>query len=158
MSGMLLELAGNEDAGALAELERRCHTHPWTLRHFDETLADPGRSRVLLLRAPAETDAERGIVAYCVLQIVVDELHIHNLAVRPESRRRGYGRWLLDQALSWGKALGARSGLLEVRQSNWAALALYRSAGFAAVSVRRDYYDGPREDALVLGKDPLFDS
>lgn len=151
MSGLLLEAAGGEDAEALAELERHCHSHPWSLRHFDDTLADTRSSRVFVLRVLAElAEPGRGIVAYCVVQVVTDELHVHNLAVRPESRRQGRGRWLLVQALAWGASVGARSAFLEVRQSNWAALALYRSAGFEAISVRREYYERPKEDALVL--------
>jgi len=66
------------------------------------------------------------------------------------ARRRGLGRWLLRETLTWGESFGAEEVFLEVRQSNWAALALYRAAAFEAVSVRRGYYDRPREDALVL--------
>jgi ribosomal-protein-alanine N-acetyltransferase len=158
MTGMLLEAAVPEDALALAELERRCHTHPWPARSFADALAEGSPSRVLVLREPGAADAGRGIVAYCVLQLVVDELHIHNLAVKPESRRRGHARWLLGEALAWGAELGARVGYLEVREGNWPALALYRAAGFETVSVRRDYYENPREDALVLRKGALLHS
>jgi ribosomal-protein-alanine N-acetyltransferase len=159
MKGLVLEAAADEDAEALCQLETRCHSHPWSLRHFDDALADPRGSRILVLRSPGRAQAaDRGIVAYCVLQIVTDEIHVHNLAVRPEDRRRGHGRWLLEQALAWGRSVGARTALLEVRQSNWAALELYRAAGFAAISVRRGYYDHPREDALVLRKEELLHS
>ncbi len=129
-------------------LERRCHTHPWNLRHFVSTLRDP-TTRVVVLRA------SNVIVAYCVVQVAADEMHIHNLVVCPERRRQGLARWLLRDALEWGSEAGARRAFLEVRHSNWAALGLYRAAGFEAVSTRRDYYDRPREDALVLRRDIL---
>ena len=147
----LLEEAAEADVEALAELERRCHSHPWTLRHFADALADRKTLRIFVLRQPFEAgEPERGIVGYCVVQVAASEMHVHNLAIEPGARRKGLGRFLLREALAWGTAIGAEDVFLEVRQSNWAALALYRGAGFEAVSVRRGYYDRPREDALIL--------
>lgn len=148
---LALEDAGEGDVEALAELERRCHSHPWTLRHFADALADRKTLRVFVLRRPHEAwELGRGIVGYCVVQVAAGEMHLHNLAIDPDARRKGLGRWLLREALAWGTAVGAEEVFLEVRQSNWAALALYRGAGFEAVSVRRGYYARPREDALLL--------
>jgi [ribosomal protein S18]-alanine N-acetyltransferase len=146
-----VEEAASGDVGALHALERRCHSHPWTLRHFADALADRATLRVFVLRRPSgERDAGPGLLGYCVVQVAAGEMHIHNLAVDPALRRQGLGRRLLRAALSWGAEAGAEEVFLEVRQGNWAALALYRAAGFEAVSVRRGYYDRPREDALVL--------
>lgn len=150
-AGLVLEEAHQADVEALAALERRCHTHPWTLRHFADALADRRTMRVFVLRrAAGESGSGRGITAFAVVQVVDVEMHLHNLAVDPPSRRQGLGRWLLRETLAWGEAAGVEEVFLEVRQSNWAALALYREAGFEAASVRRGYYDQPREDALVL--------
>jgi ribosomal-protein-alanine N-acetyltransferase len=108
---------------------------------------------VLLLRAPfLPGDPGRGIRAYCAFRLVVDELHVLNLAVASAERGKGHGRWLLQLALQVGAGRGARRALLEVRRSNEGALALYRSVGFEIVSIRRSYYESPREDALVLEK------
>ena len=149
--GLFLEAASEDDVCALTELERRCHSHPWTLRHFVDALADRETLRVFVLRQAFEAeDPGRGIVGYCVVQVAAGEMHLHNLAIEPGARRKGLGGWLLREALRWGAALGAEDVFLEVRQSNWAALALYRDAGFEVVSVRRTYYDRPREDALIL--------
>jgi ribosomal-protein-alanine N-acetyltransferase len=82
-------------------------------------------------------------------------MHIHTLAVSPLARGRGLGRRLLGRVLDLGARRGASSAFLEVRQSNWAALALYRSFGFDVILVRRGYYERPREDALVLQKTAL---
>jgi ribosomal-protein-alanine N-acetyltransferase len=95
------------------------------------------------------------IVAYCIAQVVVDELHVHNLLVAPRARGRGLGKRLLALVLDIAARRGARLALLEVRQGNWAALHLYRSLGFTPVGLRRDYYEHPREDALVLRKPDL---
>jgi [ribosomal protein S18]-alanine N-acetyltransferase len=147
-----LARAGLEDVPALLELERRSFSHPWTVRHFREALADE-RTDVLVLRA--REGAEPVVVAYCVVQTVVDEAHIHDLAVREDVRRHGLARALLAVALARAAAQGAQHAYLEVRQSNWPAVHLYRSLGFEVVSVRRDYYERPPEHALVLRKEGL---
>jgi [ribosomal protein S18]-alanine N-acetyltransferase len=150
-----LSRAQAEDAPALLALERRCFSHPWTMQHFRDALADE-RTDVLVLRARLD-EGRPGteIVAYCVVQTVLDEAHIHDLGVEPGLRRQGIARWLLGVALGRASRLGARRVFLEVRQSNWAAVHLYRSLGFEVVSVRRDYYERPPEDALVLRKEGL---
>ncbi|MBI3932355.1 MAG: ribosomal protein S18-alanine N-acetyltransferase [Acidobacteria bacterium] len=160
MSGeaLVLEEAGLEDLEALALLERRSFSHPWAVSGLREALAASGRGLFLVLRAPfGRGDPERGIRAYCVFETVVDEMHIHNLAVHPDHRRRGLGRRLLRLALETARGRGAETAHLEVRASNWAALALYRALGFETTGVRRGYYTGPCEDALLLRRSGLRD-
>jgi [ribosomal protein S18]-alanine N-acetyltransferase len=150
-----IEAAQPDDVEALAALERRCYTHPWTPRGFRDALRrDLDRGLVLVARAPA-SGHERGILGYCVIEAVVDEVHVHNLAVAPESQRHGLGRRLLLLGLAAGVRRGAQRALLEVRASNAAALELYRSMDFVAVARRRNYYAQPTEDALVLRKEGL---
>jgi ribosomal-protein-alanine N-acetyltransferase len=151
---MYLEAAGEDDLEAVLAIERRSFSHPWTPGNFRQAFAVPQRGRVLVLRAPWE-EVPDGVLAYCVFEVVVDEMHVHNLAVHPDHRGIGLGRRLLSLALGVGLGRGARTALLEVRQSNWTALQLYRSMGFRPVSVRRDYYAHPTEDALVLQKTQL---
>jgi ribosomal-protein-alanine N-acetyltransferase len=151
-----LEAAEVDDVPVIVDLERRCFSHPWSSRHFRDALRNAPRSRILVLRAPfGPADAGRGIRAYSVVQAVADEMHVHNLAVRPEERRRGLGRLLMELALDWGRRRGARRAFLEVRPSNAAALSLYASLGFRTISLRRRYYQHPTEDALVLEKADL---
>lgn len=150
-----IEAARHDDVEALAELERRCYSHPWSVRGFRDALRRGDRGLVLVARALERDSPERGILAYCVVETAADELHVHNLAVRPESRGTGLGRRLLLLALALGERRGAAVALLEVRESNQAAIELYRSMGFVAVATRRNYYAQPVEDALVLRKDGL---
>jgi len=151
-----LEAATDEDIPALLALERLCFSQPWTAHHFREAMADPERGLVLVFRGPWRGGGPgRGVLAYCSFQTVVDEMHIHNLAVDPAQQRRGLGRKLLEMALGLAARRGAQRALLEVRQSNWAAQRLYRSLGFQGVAVRRGYYTHPSEDALVLEKRDL---
>ena len=150
---VFLEAARLEDIAALAALEQRCFSHPWPEQSFQEVLAPGAGYLALSLRAPfAADDPERGIRAYCIVQVVADELQIHNLAVHPESRRAGLGRWLLEFVLDLGRRRGAEKAFLEVRRSNTQAMYLYDSLGFTILGVRNSYYHDPKEDALVLAR------
>jgi ribosomal-protein-alanine N-acetyltransferase len=114
-------------------------------------MADPPRSRVVVLRVPHPAGhAERGIAAFCVYEVVAGELHVHNLAVHPRVRGGGLGRLLIRVVLDVGARRGAASALLEVRRSNEAARRLYESVGFRALATRPNYYRDPVEDALVM--------
>ncbi|HEV8254321.1 MAG TPA: ribosomal protein S18-alanine N-acetyltransferase [Vicinamibacteria bacterium] len=153
---LALETAVEEDIDALVSLERLCFSQPWTPRNFRDSLADPERGRLVVLRTPSgRGDSGRGIVAYCCYDVAADEMHIHNLAVHPAERGRGLGRRLLELVLGSGARRGAAVAYLEVRASNWPARRLYGSLGFEVAQVRRGYYDRPREDALVLRKPEL---
>ncbi len=151
-----LERATVEDSSALAALESGCHRHPWTQQQFREELGygPPGAVLVLRSRVPSVA-AWRGIGAYCVYRLVVDEMHLLNIAVAPPWRRRGIARWLLRFAVGQAGRAGAVRVLLEVRESNVEARALYADTGFATLGRRRAYYREPVEDAVVLILDPL---
>jgi [ribosomal protein S18]-alanine N-acetyltransferase len=151
---VFVEAAAPDDVATLVALERLCFSHPWTPRNFTDAMADPPRSRVVVVRTAAAAAApERGIVAYCVYEVVAGELHVHNLAVHPVHRQRGLGRRLMELVLRVGRHRGAVSAFLEVRRSNRAALSLYGGLGFQVVSTRRNYYAHPTEDALVMSVD-----
>jgi ribosomal-protein-alanine N-acetyltransferase len=94
-------------------------------------------------------------VAFIVAWHVADELHVLNIATRPDRRRRGIGRALMDTLLSYGQRCKVQHLLLEVRRSNRAAMTLYRGVGFFAMGVRARYY-ADDEDAveMVLTLDP----
>ena len=149
---LVLEPAEQEDLDVLVALERACFSHPWTPHNFTDAMADPPRSRVVVLRTPPSGEADRGIAAYCVYQVVAGEVHVHNLAVRPGFRRAGLGRVLMRLVLEVAARMGARVALLEVRRSNEAARRLYESLGFGVRTIRRNYYSRPPEDALLMDK------
>lgn len=92
------------------------------------------------------------VAGFVAARINADELHINNIGVREEHRRRGLGTTLLASALMTGRALGAAESVLEVRASNLAAQALYSKAGFKTVGRRKSYYKNPSEDALIMTK------
>jgi ribosomal-protein-alanine N-acetyltransferase len=156
-AGLWIERASPDDAPGLAALEAECFSHPWTEVQFQDEVSYGPPGAVLLLRGAASAaEPGRGIRAYCVYRLTVEEMEILNVAVRPGWRRRGLGRWLVRFAMAKAARAGARRAFLEVRQSNTGALALYDALGFTRLSVRRRYYREPCEDALVLGHDLLF--
>jgi [ribosomal protein S18]-alanine N-acetyltransferase len=138
----------------LLALERQSFTHPWSEGNFREAVGDPSRVAALVLRE-ARGEGRTAVVAYCICQIVADELHILDFVVAAERRRQGLGRWLLGFVLERAARRGAERAFLEVRRSNEAALGLYRALGFRMLAERRDYYRDPGEDALVLEKTGL---
>jgi [ribosomal protein S18]-alanine N-acetyltransferase len=90
-----------------------------------------------------------GVVAFIVSWHVADELHVLNVATRGDRRRRGIGRALMHEVLTYARAHRIKHVLLEVRRSNRAAIALYRSVGFFAMGVRARYYPDD-EDAVEM--------
>lgn len=130
-------------------IEDASFINPWTRQMYEADLANRGVSHVVVAR-------QDGIaVACCSFWIVVDELHINNLAVLPAHRRHGIGRRLVAHVLAEAHRLGARRATLEVRRSNEPAIHLYTQAGFVLSGVRKGYYSQPAEDALILWRDTL---
>ena len=90
--------------------------------------------------------------AYIVL-VVLDEGYITNVAVRPECRRNGIAQKLLQVFLDFAQAHKLAFLTLEVRASNYGAIALYGSRGFRSVGRRKNYYEHPKEDAIIMTKE-----
>ena len=131
-------------------IEEAAFTSPWTRAMYLAELENHGVSFCFLAR-----DDDGRAVGFCSVWRVADELHINNLAVLPEVRRRGIGSALLEHVLRHGADSGAQRATLEVRQSNDAARILYERFGFTVAGVRRGYYSKPVEDALVLWRENL---
>lgn len=143
--GIVIEpLGGTSDLDAILEIDRQSFSVPWTREMYRQELQSD-RSFVIVARAPACP-----VAGYCSYRIILDEIHINNVAVRGEWRRHGIGRLLMERILADGRASGMRAATLEVRRSNAGALALYERLGFAVGGVRKSFYHDPAEDGLVL--------
>lgn len=142
------------DLDEVLALEQASFTEPWTRKMFlGELRGNPFATNIAVRSGEAGYGmgfAAGTLLGYIMFWVVFEELHVMNLAVRPEARRRGLGTGLVRHALSVGVERGARTALLEVRASNRAALAMYGSLGFTKNVVRRGYYDHPREDAVIM--------
>ncbi len=132
------------DLPAVMEIARQSLPQPWSEVVWREEIRSPFSLYLVLV--------ENGSVSgHIGVKNVADEAHIMTLAVRPERRRRGFARALVETALADPTSAGARRVHLEVRPSNLAARALYDSLGFAKTGVRPGYYGD--EDALLLTLD-----
>jgi [ribosomal protein S18]-alanine N-acetyltransferase len=137
-------VAAPEDIDAIMAVESQSFTNPWTREMYQAEFENRDVSFFYLARRGSR------VVGFCAFWRILDELHINNLAVLPEERRRGVAAALLERILAEGRKLGAFRATLEVRRSNEAALALYKRLGFSVEATRRGYYSQPEEDALVL--------
>lgn len=90
------------------------------------------------------------LVTYAVSYLVSDEIHISNIAVAPDFRRLKIGETMLRISLKIGKGQQCHVAHLEVRKSNIAAISLYKKYGFQLVSIRKNYYQNEKEDAVLM--------
>lgn len=137
--------AADEPLAAVAALQAESFYRPWGIEAIRRDLRENPVARLFLL----ETTSGR-LIGFCACWIIAGELHINSLAVAPAARRQGYARHLLREVFRLTAEDGVQAATLEVRRSNIPAVALYESLGFAVEGVRRDYYEQPREDALIL--------
>jgi len=136
------------DLDGVIEIEELSFNNPTTRDWYERELQRPDVCFIYVLRSP-----DYLVAGFCAFWRIASEMHINNLAIRPELRGQGLGSLLLRASLSAAAQLGASSATLEVRRSNLAALRLYARAGFYEAGVRRNYYTQPVEDALVLSCD-----
>lgn len=140
---MFMTLMRMRDLPAVLALEHICFPDPWDLEMLVSCISVPGAISLVC----REGDV---IIGYVLAIVVADEMHVTDLAVRPEHRRKGLGRALMNELFKRAE-FGTRTtkAVLEVRRSNEKAQGLYRSMGFQVVGARRAYYrDG--EDALTM--------
>jgi ribosomal-protein-alanine N-acetyltransferase len=140
-----------EDAPVLAEIEEACVGSGWSAGAFAREIRTES-SRVVVLRAPFGVAGPGGIAAYCAFRVIADEMELLSLAVRPEWRGQGLGRWLARRALTLAARGGAGNAFLEVRSGNASARQLYASLGFGEAGRRPGYYKNPVEDAVILAR------
>ena len=128
----------------VATLERLCFPHePWSEQALLVLCREHGTGFVAL--------SEDGIpLAYVGMTYAADEGSITNVATHPDARRQGLGRAVVSALLAHAPTLGLTDIYLEVRVSNEAAIALYRSLGFEEIGRRRHFYRQPTEDALLM--------
>jgi ribosomal-protein-alanine N-acetyltransferase len=139
-----------EDLERVVEIERAAFSHPWSRDLIAREMSHAWSTILLAVETTAGGEAVLGLV---VFWLVHDEVHVLNVAVAPEARRRGTARALMREAERRGLERGARIVTLEVRRSNQAAVELYRSLGYRKVGVRPRYYAEEGEDAIVMERD-----
>lgn len=127
----------------IAALERACFSRPWSEALLQNELWND--SAVIIV-----AEGEDGtVIGYAGLQTVLDEGYINNVAVREDYRRQGVADELIAAFVRFGQAKLAFL-TLEVRASNAPAIALYAKHGFAEAGRRKNYYEDPKEDAVLM--------
>jgi ribosomal-protein-alanine N-acetyltransferase len=135
------------DIDEVLGIERLSFPSPWSKQLFLNELANPD-SHIIL--AKDDTGITLGFVCFW---IVVDEVHILNIAVHPSFRRQGIARRLLTFVLEFSKKKGCSYFALEVRSGNQAAIELYKGFGFKTAGIRKGYYSDTGEDAILMELD-----
>ena len=130
-------------AKGIMEIEMVSFPTPWTSRAFEEETRRPLSSLWVLLE-------DTIVLGYVCFWVVANEVHLMNIAVRPEMRCQGLGKRLLDKMTSTGATQGAERVYLEVRPSNDDARELYRKIGFRETGFRPKYYRDTGEDAILM--------
>lgn len=133
------------DAVQASTLEKETFTQPWTLQDFERAAADENSVYVV-----AEENGV--IIGMCGVRNIVGEGEITNVAVKADRRREGIAGKLLDEILRLGTLKGIRAFTLEVRESNLAAIALYKKYLFTTEGIRKNFYEKPIENALIMWK------
>lgn len=130
---------------AVSLLEQETFSMPWSAQDFLDMVEREGALYLVALH-------EGQPIGVCGVIDACGDGDISNVAVAKVWRRRGIGRQLLLTLLEWGRTIGIRNYTLEVRVGNQAAIRLYETLGFQGEGVRPDFYEKPREDALIMWK------
>jgi ribosomal-protein-alanine acetyltransferase len=134
------------DIAAIVALERACAGAP----QWGEAFWRGGFQRDANLRDAFVAEINEQVCGYSVASYAVEIAELESVAVSERWRRYGMGRTLCEVAMLWARKLGAKSIQLEVRESNAAALSLYRRVGFEEQGKRPKYYKNPEEDAVLM--------
>ena len=127
-------------------LEQQCFSMPWTAEQLQSQMKD-SRHEFVAAVTPDDT-----VLGYIGMMYVLDEGYISNVAVSPDYRRRGIADALIEQLCALCRSHALSFVTLEVRVGNAPAIALYEKHGFQRVGLRRNYYERPKEDALIMTK------
>jgi ribosomal-protein-alanine N-acetyltransferase len=138
----------------VVEIEEQSGLSRWGWAAYYAELQGGNRALMLVAKPIRRRETERHQIAgYIVARKTAGELHINNVAVRAQYRRRGYGSLLLGRIIDEARRKRATTAFLEVRSGNSAAQALYQKCGFRAIARRSNYYSDPPEDAVVMSLD-----
>lgn len=142
---MLIRDITEKDVEQIYEIELEAFSSPWSRESILMEVIS-SKSRYLVV------DVEGEILGYAGLWKIFDEGHVTNIAVKKGYRHKGLGRAMMEQLISDTKCEGVGSFTLEVRASNVGALKLYRSLEFEEAGRRKNFYEKPREDAIIMWK------
>ena len=136
-----------DDVAAVVEIEKQCFSLPWSEKSFEDSIT---REDTIFLVCEVSENEQMHIAGYIGMYVSFDEASITNVAVSPEFRKNGCGAALVSAAKEAAKEAGAEMIFLEVRVSNEPAISLYRKNGFENLGIRKNFYEHPVEDAIIM--------
>ena len=138
-----LRVMDEDEIEDVATLERQLFDSPWSEESFRAELRNSVSTTYVL-----ESNAQ--IIGYAVIWLIGDEMQIGKIAIAPPFRSLGIASWTLELILDWARWHHVKDIFIEVRRSNESAIHLYEKFGFTMQGRRADYYNAPREDALLM--------
>ncbi len=158
----------NEDIPQVVAIDKLSFTLPWSEKTYAFEIENSRVSHLAVLEWDAplriwqrlwqplrRAPAQRPLVGYVASWIIAGEVHISTIAVHPTHRGHGLGELLLAGMLLRAYHFGGQYSVLEVRESNLTARALYEKYGYRVVGRREGYYRDNQEDALLMQVAPL---
>lgn len=142
---MVIKPLTEEYVDQVCVLEEEAFSMPWHKESFLEMIANKDAKYLIGLQGEE-------VLGCCGLRNIVGEGEITNVVVRFDVRGKGIARQILTQLLEEGKKMGVEAFTLEVRKGNAAAIHLYETLGFKTEGVRKNFYEKPTEDALIMWK------
>ena len=133
-----------DDVKAVAEIEAECFSMPWSEQAFEEELH---LDTAICFVAHFNNE----IAGFVNGRIVLDEFYINNVAVASRFRKKGIGETLINDLCDYLKNI-ASFITLEVRESNIPAQNLYTKCGFKIIGKRKEFYEKPTENAILMTK------
>lgn len=143
VQNMNIRTMNSTDVERICCIENECFSKPWSEESFLHAILREDTQY-------AVAEVEGNIIGYCGIWYSLDDGDLCNMAVDPEYRGQGYAERLLRYSLEQCRRKGVRRIVLEVRQSNVAAINLYSKTGFRVIGKRKGYYSQPKEDAVLM--------
>ena len=142
---MIIENMTTEHIGSVMEIENESFSNGWSEQSFLSELQKENSYKFVAV--------ENGeVMGYCVLETVLDEGNLLDIAVSPKHRRKGVANKLFEKMLEVALEKKLSFITLEVRESSTPAISLYKAQGFETVAVRKNYYSKPTENAVLMTK------
>ncbi len=143
MEGMEISLFEREDIPSLAQIEREEFSVPFKEKDFDD-IYESDISSVLVAKVNGT------VVGYVSFTVIIDQCQIINFATKNKFKRQGVGKGVMQALLEHCKKLNVCKYFLEVRESNTAAIELYKKYGFVPVGISKNHFSQPRENAVLM--------
>lgn len=145
MNDIMIRKMQPGDLAQVCEIEKDNFSVPWSEKSFSESME---RNDTIFLAALAGDEVAGYLGCYCIAGIG----EITNVAVKTSYRRKGIGGMLLEKLYEEGINLDTQEFFLEVRESNEAAIGLYTRQGFVKEGIRKNFYEKPVENAVIMMK------